>query len=133
MDHRFREIRKEERDAAIDFAKEQGCAIKPETLRHHLSLVVKAEEDLVAAALCVEVESNRFAIEIAHAGSVEDALITELADRCLRKVQAQGIASARINSPTETATQTIWQCTNWLDRIEETPPPADQAPSVEAA
>ena len=50
----------------------------------------------------------------------------ELADRCLRKVQAEGIASARINSHAPTATQTIWQSANWLDRIEETSPPPEQ-------
>ena len=133
MDHRFREIRKGERDAVLAFAKEQGCAIKPETLRHHLSLGVKAEDDLVVAALCVEIEPDQFVIEIAHTGNAEDALITELADRCLRKVQSQGIASARIKSPTETATKTIWQCTNWLDRIEETPPPDDVSLHSDAA
>ncbi|MEO0475968.1 MAG: hypothetical protein AAF085_08390 [Planctomycetota bacterium] len=133
MEHRFREIRKGECDAVLGFAKEQGCAIKPETLHHHLSLAVKAEDDLVAAALCVEIEPDHFVIEIAHKDAAEDTLITELADRCLRKVQAQGIASARIKSPTDTATQTIWQYTNWLDRIEETPPPDDVSLHSDAA
>ena len=33
----------------------------------------------------------------------------------------------------ETATQTIWQSANWLDRIQETPPPADEAAEDEDA
>ena len=86
------------------------------------------EDTLIAAALCVEQSPAQFVIEIVHADNAEDALVTELADRCLRKMQSEGIASARINSHAQTATQTIWQSANWLDRIEETsPPPEPQA------
>ena len=134
MDHRFREIRKGEREAVLGFAKDQGSEIKPEMLRHHMSLVVKADDDsLLAAALCVEQSPAQFVIEIAHGPGVDDALIAELTDRCLRKMQSEGIASARISSPAEAATQTIWDQANWLDRIQETPPLAEVASANEPA
>jgi hypothetical protein len=134
MDHQFREIRKGERENVLGFAKEQGSAIKPETLRHHMSLVVKADDDtFVAAGLCVERSPAQYVIEISHGENVDDALITELTDRCLRKMQSEGIASARINSPAKEATQTIWDQANWLDRIQETPPPTEESSATEPA
>lgn len=123
MDYQFREIRKGERADVLEFAKAQGCTPEPETLHHHLSLVANAEGNCVAAALCLELEDARFVIEIVHDEGADEALITELADRCLRKVQSEGIASAKLQSPLEDSTQTLWRQTNWLDRIEETPPP----------
>lgn len=123
MDYQFREIRKGERADVLDFAKAQGCTPEPKTLRHNLSLVAKADGELVAAALCLEQEHTRFVVEVIHGEGVDEALITELADRCLRKVQSQGIASAKLHSPLEASIQRLWRQTNWLDRIEETPPP----------
>jgi len=123
MDYRFREIRKGECEAVLAFAKTNGAEHEASGLYHHLSLVAWKDGELAAAALCIEHQPNRFVIEIVHREGDEQALITELADRCLRKVQSEGIASARLNSPAPTATQTIWQRTNWLDRIQETPAP----------
>jgi hypothetical protein len=125
MDYRFREIRKGECPDVIAFAKTNGAAIKPEALHHHLSLGAKKDGELAAAALCIEHQPHQFVIEIVHREGVEQSLVTELADRCLRKVQSEGIASARISSPAESATQTIWQQTNWLNDIQETPPPTE--------
>ena len=134
MDYRFREIRKGECAAVLRFAKDRGSDLKPQTLRHNLSLAVKADDDnLVAAALCVEQTPAHFVIEIAHIDNVEEAMIAELTDRCLRKMQAEGIASARINSPAKAATQTIWDQANWLDRIKETAPPTQDASPSEPA
>ena len=134
MDYQFREIRKGERADVLEFAKSQGCTLDPETLRHNLSLVAKAEGEVVAAALCLEQEHARFVIEIVHTEGLDEALITELADRCLRKVQSQGIASAKLQSPLEASTKRLWRQTNWLDRIQETPPPTPEViPEVAAA
>ena len=131
MDYRFREIRKGERAQVLDFAKAQGCTPEPQTLQHHLSLVAKADGQLVAAALCLETQPAQFVIEIVHNETTDDALITELANRCLRKVQSYNITSARINSPNAAATKNLWTATNWLDRIEETPPPASETASAD--
>lgn len=133
MSYRFREIRKGECVKVLDFAKAHGCTVESQALHHHLSLVAKKEGELVAAAMCVEQQPCQFTIEIVHHEGAEPPLITELTDRCLRKVQSENITSARINSPAETATQTIWQSANWLDRIQETPPPADEAAEDEDA
>lgn len=124
MSYRFYEVRKGECERVVAFASEHNCQIAPETLRHHLSLVVEAESQTVAAALCVERELGQLVIEIISANSEPDqALLTELADRCLRKVQAEAITSTRLHSTTEQPTDMIWSQTNWLDRVAETPPP----------
>ncbi|MFN3167485.1 MAG: hypothetical protein ACE37H_10525 [Phycisphaeraceae bacterium] len=129
MSYRFHEVRKGECERVIAFADERGCAVKPETLRHHLSLVAEVGDQTVAAALCVEIEPGKHVIEIvAGGGEPEQALLTELADRCLRKVQAEAIASARLHSPDSGPTDAIWSRTNWLDRVEETPPPVVETP-----
>lgn len=134
MDYRFREIRKGECAAVLGFAKDRGCDLKPQTLRHNLSLAVKADDDnIVAVALCIEQAPAQFVIEIAHVDNIDDTLITELTDRCLRKMQSQAIASARINSPAQAATQAIWDQANWLDRIQETPPATKDASPSEPA
>ncbi|MEM9347380.1 MAG: hypothetical protein AAGB26_12260 [Planctomycetota bacterium] len=123
MDYQFREIRKHESADVLVFAKTQGCAPEPGQLRHHLSLTVKLAGELAAVALCLENEPGRYVVEIVHTEGFGEGLITELADRCLRKVQSEGIASARVKSPIEASTKSLWKQTNWLDRIEETPPP----------
>lgn len=133
MDYQFREIRKGECTSVLAFASEQGCKVESKALRHHLSLTVKSSGELAAVALCIEQKHSQYVIEIAQRESLDQALITELTDRCLRKMQSQGIASARINSPSQEATQSIWQQANWLDRIEETPPPPPEVSPVESA
>lgn len=137
MSYRFREVRKGERDAVIAFAAEHGSAVSLDTLRHHLSLAVESDGDLLVAALCVEKRPGQFVLEIVVGTPAADqALLTELADRCLRKVQAQDIASARIQSQTGEPTEAICTQANWLDRVAETAPPAanpSEDESVEAA
>jgi len=127
MDYRFREIRKGECANVLAFAKDNGAVLDPKALRHHLSLGAKKDGNFAAVALCIEQQPNQFVIQIVHREGVEQALITELADRCLGKVQSGDIALARISSPTESATQTIWKQSNWLDGIQETSPPSDEA------
>lgn len=133
MDYQYREIRKSERAGVLAFAQANGGSPKRESLHHHLSLGAKKDGEFAAAALCIEQQPGQFVIEIVHRAGIEQSLITELADRCLRKVQAEGIASARLSSPVESATQTIWQQSNWLSGIKETPPPtADKTPTQAA-
>eukprot|EP00752_Nemacystus_decipiens_P014077 g12513.t1 len=93
MDHQFREIRKGERDQVLGFAKGLGCEIEPKALHHHLSLAMIRDGQQVAAALCVEAQPKQFLIEVINNEGVDQALIAELADRCLRKLlAAQGYA-----------------------------------------
>ena len=126
MDYQFHEIRKGERAKVLNFATSHGCKVKAGVLRHHLSLAVENEGKLVAAGLCVEREPGQFEIEIvSDEAAWDEALITELVDRCLRKAQAEDISAARLSSPTDKPTQVIWSHTNWLDGIEETPPPGE--------
>ena len=133
MDYQFREIRKGERADVLERAKAQGCTIQPDTLRHHLSLTAEKEGQIVALALCLEQEDRQFVIEIVPIDpAAGEALSTELADRCLRKAQAQAIGAARLSSPTPQPTQTIWEQTNWLDGIGETPPPGEPASGDQA-
>jgi len=128
MSYRFHEVRKGECGRVIAFAAERGCAVQAEALRHHLSLVVESGDATVAAALCVQREPGQHVIEIV-VGEDEpsEALLTELADRCLRKVQAESIASARLRSPDSGPTDAIWSQTNWLERVKETPPAGHDA------
>lgn len=131
MDYQFREIRKGECIDVLAFAAMQGSRPSAKSLRHHLSLSAFAGDDLVAAAMCVEEELGQFGIRLVHSEDFDQALTHELIDRCLRKMQTEGIASARVTSPTECLAQHVWTQANWLDRIEETPPPqsTDQTPS----
>ncbi len=128
--YRFKEVRKGERGAIIAFAAEHGCTIAPETLRHHLSLAIESGGTLVAAALSTEQGSGQVIVQIVVGeASLDEMLLTELADRCLRKVQAQAITSARMQSEPKTPTETIWTRANWLDRIEEAPPAEPGSPA----
>ena len=122
--YRFREVRKGERDDVLTFAAGHGLAAEAQRLQHHLSLVVNdAEDQLVAAALCLEDGDGRLVIHVVSAqDALEPGLASELADRCLRKVQSQSVASARIVSPTSEPAESILGSANWLDSIEETPP-----------
>ena len=126
MDYQFREIRKGERASVLELAKAQSCMIEPDELKHHLSLTAESDGKIVAFALCLEQANHQFIVEIVNVdGKADEALTTELADRRLRKVQSEAIGAARLSSPTEQPTKTIWEQTNWLDRIQETPPPAE--------
>lgn len=132
MDYQFSEIRKSARDKMLGFAREQGCHVDPEQLRHHLSLSAWCEGELAAAALCVERNPAQFAIEIISLDKTDDALVAELVDRCLRKMQAQRIMSARIGGPSPASTKAVWDHAGWLDKIQETPPPADALSAASA-
>lgn len=132
--YRFHEVRKNEREAVLAFVAEHGSAVRLDSLRHHLSLTVEAEGELVAAALCLEPQPNQFVIEIVVGdAAVDEALLKELADRCLRKVQAQDIAAARLRSPAGESAERIWTSANWLDQIEESPPPEHDEAGEEPA
>jgi len=122
--YRFHEVRKGERGKVLSFAHSRGLKADAKGFQHHLSLVVEQDDALVAAALCMDLEPGQVVIEIVTGEKVvEDALITELADRCLRKVQAQDITAARLHSPIQGPTDTIWTNKNWLNQIEEASPP----------
>ena len=123
MDYQFSEIRKSARGKMLGFAKDQGCAVDPAHLRHHLSLTAWSKGELAAAALCVERTPAQFAIEIISSEQTDDALVAELVDRCLRKMQARGIMSARLSGSSPASTKAVWQHAGWLEHIEETPPP----------
>lgn len=88
-----------------------------------MSLVATANDEIVAAALCIEAEDRRYRIQIIREESADSELIAELTDRCLRKMQSNGIAMARIESEDEGLADELWAATSWLGRIEETPPP----------
>lgn len=134
MIYRFYEVRKGECGRVIAFAGEHGCVVSAKALHHHLSLIAEADKQPVAVALCVEREPGRLVIEIVAGDHEPDqSLLTELADRCLRKVQAEAITSARLHSPTEQPTDLIWSQTNWLDRVQETPPPGHDTPDDDPA
>lgn len=133
MDCQFREIRKGEREDVLMFAQAHGFEPQGKVLEHHLSLVVLDEKkETLAAALCVRDEGGRFVIEVISGGeTVDAALVNELADRCLRKVQAQAIGSTRLHSPSCGSTNAIWSCATWLDKIEEAAPPNEAQPDDE--
>jgi hypothetical protein len=120
MSYQFREIRKGECADVIAFAKEHGCEIDHDRLLHHMSLTVKADDELAATAMCIEQASGQIAVTMVHRDGFDHALIAELADRCLRKVQSAGIGAARLTSSADASTASLWQQTNWLDHIQDT-------------
>lgn len=133
--YRFHEVRKGERERVLAFARDNGC--KPgdtKGMRHHLSLVAEQDGEIAAVALCLDGEAGRVLVEIVTGpGDTDETLVTELADRCMRKVQAEDIGAARLNSPSRKPTETIWTHKNWLNQIEETAPPnadAGAAPDI---
>lgn len=122
--YQFKEVRKGQRGAMLAFAAEHGCKLKPGQLFHALSLAMESGGELVAAALSLEREPGRIVIEIVVGKEgLDPSLLTELANRCLRKVQALHIASVRLHSQTPEPTEGIWSQTNWLNRIEQATPP----------
>lgn len=137
MDYRFSEIRKSARGRMLGFAKDQGCQVDPAHLRHHMSLAAWTEGGLAAVALCVERNPAQFAVEIILSEKAEDALVAELANRCLRKMQAQKIMSIRLGGSSERSTKAVCEHAGWLENIQETPPPEEsligQDPKTQAA
>lgn len=132
-EYRYREIRKGERQAVLAFATGHGCHLKKGELSHHLSLAVEKGDRLVAAALCVSEGSEQFVIElVADEAEIDQDHIAELADRCLRKVQAEDIGAARLHSANEGPENMLWSSANWLDQIEETAPPDAKLPADES-
>lgn len=122
--YRFREVRKGECEAVLAFARANGFAADAKDLHHHLSLALESQGELAAVALCLDDKQGRFQIEIVKAGAeLDESLANELADRCLRKVQSASIGAARLVSPAQDPAESILTQANWLDRIEETPPP----------
>lgn len=127
----FREVRKGERGDVLAFAQAYGLTAEHTAMQHHLSLIAVGDEnETLAAALCLTDRENRLVIEVISGGdTVDDALISELADRCLRKVQAETIRSARLRSPICGSVNTIWSSANWLDHVQEAAPPETDKPA----
>lgn len=118
MDYQYREIRKADIPEALAFAKAQGIDIAEYDLRHNLSLLVKAEGEVVGAALCVESDPGHHRVHLsATAAEGSEDLARQLADRALRKLQADGIGATRLTGSEADAEAVLWQQTNWLDRI----------------
>lgn len=135
---RFREVRKGERADVLAFAGAHGLTLERKVFRHHLSLLaLDAAGDTLAAALYLEDPQGHHYVEIVTASDeVAQSLVNELADRCLRKVQAQSIGTTRLYCPAEVPAQAMLADANWLDKIEETPPsdaPPPDAPGASEA
>lgn len=128
-EYSFREIRKGEREAVLTFANRHGLKLMPGDLCHHLSLTVERGDQIIAAALCIQHDAGQVVVEIVVGDSdIDESLIGELADRCLRKVQSEDIAAARIHSPTKQPTEALWSSASWLNQVEETAPPDAKLP-----
>ena len=137
MPYQFREIRKHEVSDVIAFAGEHGLLIKPELLRHNLSLAMKQEGGIVAAALCSEYLPGRYTVRFAFAlpEDESDVLAHELADRVLRKMQAQGVGMTRVTIAQQEEHTDFWQQVDWLEGIQPVLPPGvehDPAEQFEA-
>lgn len=129
-EYRFKEVRKGERSSVLAFARKNGCMATRSQLRHHMSLAVEKDGEIVAVALCLEQQQGQSTIQIVSAkDSADEGLIQELTDRCLRKVQSGDIAAARLQSPCEASAENIWTNANWLDKIKETAPPNTHPPT----
>lgn len=123
--YRFREVRSGERDEVLAFARQHGFELGEARLKHHLSLVTLDEDkQIIAASLCTVDPDGRFVIKVlSDAEQADEALVQEMANRCLRKVQSQTIGIARINSPSDQPAEALLAKAGWLDRIQETAPP----------
>ncbi|MEM1355998.1 MAG: hypothetical protein AAGC44_09310 [Planctomycetota bacterium] len=120
MAYLFREIRLHDVSDALAFADAQGLSVTRDGLHHHLSLMVRDEGETVAVGLCCEQDPGRFAVRFATAVADAEqtkALANELADRVLRKLQAEGIGAARVTGADADCEATLWEQTNWLDRV----------------
>lgn len=126
MAYQFREIRMHDIADALAFADELGLSIKPAELCHNLSLLVKQDGEIVAAGLCTQPQPGRYALRIALSPGdpdTTDALAHDLADRALSKMQSKGIGALRVTSAVAEQEATLWEQTNWLERIEPVLPP----------
>lgn len=130
MPYQFRELRLHDIADALAFASGQGLSVTAQQLSHHLSLMVKRDDTIVAVALCTQLKPGRynvrFAIDPADDPATTDALANELADRVLNKLQAQGIGTARVNATQPQQEDNLWLQTNWLEQIQPVQPPGIQ-------
>jgi len=137
MPYQFRELRLHDIPEALAFASGHGLSITPQQLSHHLSLLVKLDDAIVAVALCTQLQPGRFnvrfAVDPADDPATSDALTSELADRVLRKLQAVGIGTARVNATLPQQEDNFWLQNNWLEQIQPVLPPGVQPPANDDA
>ena len=120
MAYQFREIRLHDVPDAVAFASGRGLTIRAQDLCHNLSLLVKDDGAIVAAGLCLSSQPGRYLMHFVLSlpdAAASEALAHELADRSLRKVQAQGIGTARVTLVQSEQEAEFWEQSNWLDRI----------------
>ncbi len=109
------QLRPEELQSAVDFAKTVGCDAKAESVDPQVSLLARDGETIVAAVLGIKMPSKSCEIRVCF-GNTEshDGLMRDLIDKALMKVNGQGIRRCQINQHGNTSPEGDWPAANWI-------------------
>jgi hypothetical protein len=117
MSTAIQELRPDSLDAAAAFATAAGCRVDRGRVIPMLSLVAVEGEQMVAAALCVELAHRRHRVEVA----VNDlpnraALHRSLVDKALMKIAAAGVRTFDIRTNGHADQTDFWNAVSWIDQ-----------------
>ncbi len=117
------QLRPEELDAVLEFAKTTGCELKPADVNTRVSLLAKDGDTIVAAVLGLESSGRSCELNVclgktgadvgADATSDSGALAGELINKALMKVHGAGIRRCRINHHGDADPPSNWPSATW--------------------
>lgn len=117
------QLRPEELDTVLEFAKSTGCTLESESVDTHVSLLAKDGETIVAAVLGLCSSGRTCELNVclgkteskgeAEASADDGAMVGELINKALMKVHGAGIRRCRINHHGPDEKPTNWPSSPW--------------------
>lgn len=113
------QLRPEEKEAVLEFAKSTGCTLESEGVDTHVSLLAKDGDTIVAAVLghCSTERSCELNVCLGKDEGAETqaagALTGELVNKALMKVHGAGIRRCRINHHGQGDAPSNWPSAPW--------------------
>lgn len=114
MSIQISEVRHEELEAALAFAREGGSAVEAGQVWPRLSLLARDGAAIVGVALCVVVPGDGAVVELVVSGGLDPTHGRGLVDKALLKLRAEGLHTCRIHTHGPDGAADFWAAANWL-------------------
>lgn len=123
MPFNITQLRPEELESVLEFAKTTGCTLESKSVDTHVSLLAKDGDTIVAAVLGLVSSGRSCELNVClgktdadaqeQASADSGALAGDLINKVLMKVHGAGIRRCRINHHGDTATPSNWPSSPW--------------------
>ena len=113
MAYEIRELRHDELEEAVQFAREQGSALQASQVRPRSSVLARDEQDAVVGGAFCFGPRYQLALEVVVSQQADPALTRQLVDKALLKLRSENVRRCVIRTTAEVSDEPLWAAVRW--------------------